>query len=633
MRVPVTRAAPKNQSTDSTPAVDYFRLFEHALDAVLVVDARGGYIAANPAACQLTGYTREEILEMRVGDLAIDEERQLSSERLDLLRRAGWSRRDRMLRRKDGSHVRVEAHAVALGDGSFQTVLRDISDRTKAHEATQRSLDAYSTLVDLCQAGVISAGADGRIRSWNRGAQDLFGHAADEAIGQPITMLIPHRSRNRHLFGFARHVDGPSDPSFYRSFQTQGLRKDGSEVSIEVSVGVGWQHDDRIFTAVMRDITEHIAVTERLNDALQRLTFHFDRMPLACIVWDTEFKAVEWNRAAERVFGYCREEATGRHAFDLIIPADARENAGLMWRRLLDGQTHSHAINANVCSDGRPIICEWFNAPLRDGSGKVRGVASMAMDVSERSAMEARIRDAQRLESLGVLTGGIAHDFNSSLMVILGNTALLRSAEGLPKSALDHIELIEQAGSRAELLIRHLLTYARTGRHNPQPTDLNAVVRDATKLIRSAIGVEHALDIQLASHLPEIVADRSQIEQILINLCLNAKDAMPKGGAIRLSTLVSELTTAGADRSVPYNANPGHYVELLVEDSGCGMDPETVRRMFDPFFTTKPDGHGLGMAAVLGILRQHGAVALVDSEPRGGTRVHVFFVPGERITS
>lgn len=624
----------KAKTPPSSPRpTDYQGLFERAPDAVLVVDGEGHYIDANPAACELTGYSQAELLRMGVGDLTIPSQRTCSAERFELLRRTGRTRRDRIIQRKDGTQVPVEAHAIALGDGTFQTILRDISERLHSQEELQHSLDAYSTLVDLCHAGVVAAGLDGRITSWNPAAEALFGFSAQEAIGMPLTRLIPSRLRARHLAGFRRHVEPGGDQPFGRTLNTEGLRKDGSEVPIEVSVAVGERGGERIFTAVVRDFTEHRDVLEKLNDALQRLQFHVERMPLAYIVWDVDFCVLEWNPAAERMFGYAKAEALGRHAYDLIVPSEVVPATDTVWSDLLKGDTSSHSINANARKDGSRLTCEWFNTPLRDSAGRIRGVASMVMDVSEREAMESRMRNAQKLESLGVLSGGIAHDFNSLLMVILGNTALLRSLKGLPSRAIERIELIEEAGGRADELIKHLLAYARTGRHNPQPTDLNIVMQEAMKLLQSSVGRQHKLDLQLADQLPTIVADRSQLEQILLNLCLNAKQAMADGGTITVLTREAQLTSSETARCVPHDAKPGRYVELVVSDTGCGMDKATVMRVFDPFFTTKAEGHGLGLAAALGILRQHDAVALVESKVGAGTQFHVFLPVRQEETS
>jgi PAS domain S-box-containing protein len=609
---------------DSLPPIDYRAVFEHAPDAILVVDDQGRYIDANPAACALTGYARPELLKKRIGDLTVPQERSRSIERFELLQRTGRTRRDRVLQRKDGTQIPVEAHAIRLDDGTCFTILRDITERLAAHDTLQRSLDAYSTLVDLCHAAVISAGTDGRIASWNPAAQFLFGYSAEEAIGMSLTKLIPPGLRRNHLSAFRRHAASQGE-RFARTFTTRGMRKNGKELPIEVSAAVGEQDGQPLFTAVVRDISEHQDVVERLNDALQRLQFHIERMPLAYIVWDTDFRVVEWNPTAERMFGYSRDEAIGRHAYDLIVPRDVTEAVDVVWADLLQGDTSSHSLNANVRKDGSRLTCDWFNTPLRDSAGRIRGVASMAMDVSEREAVEARIRDAQKLESLGIMAGGIAHDFNSSLMVILGNTALLRSIERLPPKAIEHIELIEEAGSRADQLIKHLMAYARSGRYNPHATDLNEVIRECTPFVQSSVGRRHQIKLGLAEQIPPIFADRSQLEQIVLNLCLNASQAMSGRGAIDVETREVELTVADVARCAPYDARPGRYVEMAVADTGSGMDEATAARIFDPFFTTKAQGHGLGLAAVLGILRRHNACARVDSTPGKGTKAHVFF--------
>jgi PAS domain S-box-containing protein len=607
--------------------VDYRKLFESAADAVLVTDAEGHYIDANPRACELTGYTKEELLEMRVGDLVAPSDRAISKERFDLLRKVGRTRRDRVLRRKDGKCLTVEAHATALGHGTYQTTLRDVSRRVETELALRRSVDAYATLVDLCNAAVISAGPDGRITSWNPAAEALFGYSAEEAVGMPIKNLIPMRSRPQHSTTFSRHIDGDKGEPFRRILDAEALRKDGTEVPVEISLGIGRQGVERVFTAVVRDLSQQRKVFEQLNDALQQVRFHVERMPLAYIVWDTDFNAIEWNPTAERIFGYSRSEAIGRSAYDLVVPTDKQvvETVAKVWQDLLEGDTSSHSVNANVRKDGSRLICEWFNTPLRDSQGQIRGAASMAMDVSEREATEAQLRDAQKLESLGVLAGGVAHDFNSSLMVILGNASLLRAMPRLPSKAIEYIELIENASLRAGEFIGHLLAYARTGRHNPEPTDLNDALSEVATLVRSAIGKQHELVLTLASRLPKILADRSQIEQIVLNLCLNAMQAEPADGVISVTARVATLTGKRVVYYAPRQPKPGRYVELLVRDEGQGMDEGTVRQIFDPFFTTKAEGHGLGLAAVLGILRQHRAVAYVDSKLGKGTKFHVYF--------
>ncbi|UCE60620.1 MAG: PAS domain S-box protein [Phycisphaerales bacterium] len=618
---------PGEATAGPSDSVDFRRAFEMAADAILITDAQGRYVRANKRACELTGYSANELTQMRIGDLCVPFERAYSLGRFELLRKSGATCQERVIQRRDGTRLTVEAHATGLGDGTFQTILRDVSDRVSVEDALRHSADTYGVLMDPGGTAVVSAGRNGRIVSWSSAAEEIFGYTAEEAVGMPVTRLIPRRWKRQHTSTFNRHVGVGTGEQVGRTIHTEGLRRDGAKIPLEISVAVGWKGDEPLFTAVVRDMSRQREVIESLNDAFQRLQFHIERMPLAYIVWDTDFRVVEWNPSAEQMFGYSRSEAAGRTSYELVLPADPEVIAAVdkVWSDLLAGDTSSHSVNANVRKDGSTLTCEWFNTPLRDSEGKIRGVASMARDVSEREASEAQLRNAQKLESLGVLASGVAHDFNSSLMVILGNTSLLKSMSNLPSKALEYVELIENAGVRAGEFITHLLAYARTGRHNPQPTDLNAVLNDAAEFVRSAIGKRHELALSLMDRLPRILADHSQIEQVVLNLCLNARQAQPKQGVITVVTRVATLTGHSTMRCVPVPPAQGRYVELVVQDDGCGMDEATAQRIFDPFFTTKTEGHGLGMAAVLGILRHHNAVAHVDSKLGKGTKIHVYF--------
>ncbi len=630
-RMPRTKSSkvPTDKKTPATSKavreVDYQGVFEDAPLATLIADAQGRYLQANRAACELTRYPVGAIQKKQIGQLVATAQDDSVRRYIQELRANGRATFVGLLVRKDESQFNAEVQGVVLPGGIILETLRDVTELRADENALQADRHAYGALVDICNDAVISAGPDGRITSWNPAAEALFGYSAAEARGMPVIRLIPPRLHDRHLAGFSRHVTLGAEVRFGRSLTTVGLRRDGSEVPLEISLGVGRHGTSQVFTAVARDITEQCRVVERLNDALQRLQFHVERMPLAYIVWDTGFRVVEWNPAAERIFGYSKEEAMGRHAYDLVVPPDVRPAVDVIWADLLEGDTSSHSINDNCRKDGSRVTCEWFNTPLRDSKGRIHGVASMAMDVSEREQMEAQLRNTQKLESLGVLASGIAHDFNSSLMVILGNAALLRSARSLPPRAIEHLDMIEEAGSRAHELVKHLLAYARTGRHNPEPADFNIVIQDALAFVRSSIGKQHELALELAGDLPLIPVDRSQVEQVVLNLCMNAKQAMPRGGTIRITTRRTRLTQSQLARCVPCESRPGEYVEMAVSDTGCGMDEATVARIFDPFFTTKPEGHGLGLAAVLGILRQHHGVACVESKPNQGTRISIFF--------
>ncbi|MCH8150485.1 MAG: PAS domain S-box protein [Planctomycetes bacterium] len=592
---------------------------------MLVLDRKGHVVAANPVASRVTGFSHDRLLRIGIEDLAVQRCRlDVTSGFQDALE-VGYSVWTATVNANAGQETQIEFRAFAFCTDHVAVTLRDTSQETMTERTLKQAVETYSSLVQLCHAAVISADADNRIVSWNPGAELMFGYSEAETMGQRVTLLIPQRLRRKHVARFKRRAKAALDESFSTSLETIAVRKDGTELAIEVNVAVGSRNEEKVFVAVMRDISEHREVVERLNDTLQRLRFHFERMPLAYIVWDADFEVTEWNPAAEKIFGYRKSEALGKTAYELIVPPDLKAAVDEIWSALLKGDLSSHSINANVRADGSRLTCEWFNTPLSDSQGRIHGVASMVMDLSEREALEAQLRNTQKLESLGVLASGVAHDFNSSLTVILGNTALVKSTENLPARVYQYLEAVEEAGFRAKDFIDHLLAYARTGRHKPQPTNLNAVVESALTFVRSSINKRHELKSRLAKQLPTILADHSQVEQVILNLCLNADQALHPAGELVISTRVVRLSSARASKCVPDIPKPGQYVELKVSDNGCGMDGETVQRIFDPFFTTKAEGHGLGLASVLGILRQHNAVAYVDSTVGTGTSMHIYF--------
>jgi|GEM_PF-2342086 len=604
------------QRTDSKARVVDFRLlFERSPLATFIVDAQYQIHFVNQAACELTGCAARELRALRLTEfctLETDRDRDVPS-------------RPQLLTRKDGGGVVVEVQPTPLGNALRALVVRDLGRDPPDYAKLTQLLEGFQNLVEVCSAAVVSADSNGLIRSWNPAAETLFGYTCQEAIGMSVDRLVPERLRDIHLFGFNRRARELPPLPYGQTLQTEGLTRDGQEVPLEVTIAISSEGGKAVFLSVIRDLREYRAVVDKLNDALQRLQFHIARMPLAYIVWDPGFHVVEWNPAATHIFGFTEREVIGRHAYDLIVPPDVVPKVDTIWGELLRGETPSHSINPNQRKDGSRITCEWFNTPLRDPEGRIRGVASMAQDITDRSILEARIRDAQRIESLGVLASGVAHDFNSSLMVILGNASLLRHMKDLPAAAERHVEMIMGAGAKAESLIQHMLAYARTGCHNSQPTNLNMVIRNSLGFVRSTLGRKCDLTLRLEDDLPPIVADVAQVEQVILNLCLNAKQAMADSGTVIITTKSSELSADEIARSVLHDVQPGRYVELIVADRGKGMTEEVISRIFDPFYTSKPDGHGLGLAAVLGILRQHEATVLVDSKPGQGTSMHVYF--------
>ncbi len=374
---------------------------------------------------------------------------------------------------------------------------------------------------------------------------------------------------------------------------------------------------------ICRDITDRKRTEEEIQRSAQKLRIHVEHTPLAVIEWDLEFRVASWNPAAERIFGYSRAEAMGQHASFTVHP-HFREHVDRVWRDLLPQKGGARSTNDNTTKDGRTISCEWYNTPLVDDSGRVLGVASLVQDVTERVVLEDRLRQSQKMEAVGRLAGGVAHDFNNLLTVILGYTQLLM--DGLPAGSrlADGTAQIKSAADRAAGITRQLLAFSRKQVRSPRLIDLNNVMLNLDTMLRRLIGEDIEVLTVPAADLGTVKADPGQIEQVLMNLALNARDAMPNGGRLTLETANIRLDDAYAHEHQP--VEPGRYVMPAVSDTGVGMSPETLAHIFEPFYTTKEPGKGtgLGLSTVYGVVKASGGYVWVYSELGQGTTFKIY---------
>jgi len=375
---------------------------------------------------------------------------------------------------------------------------------------------------------------------------------------------------------------------------------------------------------ISRDITERKRAEEEIRRSQQKLRLHVDLTPLAVIEWDNNFCVRAWNPSAERIFGYSTSEALGRHA-SLFVAPQFRDHVEQVGKALLQRQGGTRSSNDNLTKDGRTISCEWYNTPLVDDAGNVLGVASLVLDVTERVALEERLRQSHKMEAIGQLAGGVAHDFNNLLTIIMGYVDLLSDNLASGSRLSDATAQIRSAADRAAGITRQLLAFGRKQVLTPRVINLNDIVLNLDTMLRRLIGEDIEVATILAPDLGSAKADSGQIEQIIMNLALNARDAMPQGGRLVLETGNVELNNLYAQNHRP--VEPGRYVMLAVSDTGHGMDPATQARIFEPFFTTKEvgKGTGLGLSTVYGIVKQSGAFIWVYSEPEKGTTFKIYF--------
>jgi len=380
-----------------------------------------------------------------------------------------------------------------------------------------------------------------------------------------------------------------------------------------------------VISVMKGDLIELRRVEEKLRRSEERLSLHFEQVPLAVIEFTPEGVVTAWNPSAEKIFGYTAGEVIGREFFELLVPESARENVRKVFRELstLTGGTHN--INENLTKSGRTIMCEWHNTPLINARGQVIGITGVGQDITERLQLEEELRISQKIQSVGQLAAGIAHDFNNILTIIQGRADLLRSRVDLPSQAELDIDHIAMAAERAADLTRQLLTFSRRRVMFIAPINLNEVVSSVAAMLERTLSEAITLHCNLAPNLPLIEADRGMISQMVMNLAINASDAMPEGGNLTLKT---SLVKAREPKGSSTNATlSGWNVRLDVCDNGTGMDAEQLGRIFEPFFTTKEvgKGPGLGLSVVHGIVQEHNGEICVESFPGKGTSFSIYF--------
>jgi two-component system, cell cycle sensor histidine kinase and response regulator CckA len=603
-------------------------LVEAAPDAMVCADGQGVITLVNAQAERLFGYARGELIGCPVQMLVPEHATGIHPGHrggylADPVPRPMGAGQDLTARRKDGSvfPAEISLSSIQTHDGTLVTAtVRDGTERQRA------------AIVASSADAIIGRRLDGTITSWNAGAERMYGYTAGEAIGSTLAMLEPPE-RSGELAGLTERVrrGEPAGP-----YETQRVRKDGTRIEVSVTLSPIRDAAEAVVgtSAVARDITASKRALAALRATEARKSAILESALDCWVSMDDQGRVVEFNPAAERVFGYRRDQALGQPLAELIIPPRLREahRAGLA-RYLATGEgpvLGQHLELTAIRADGSefPVELAITKVELPGPpvfTGCLRDLTDRKKAEQEQQALGERLRQSERLQSLGQLAGGVAHDFNNLLGVILNNAAFLAEwTAGDPHASAD-VEQIRAAAEQGARLTRQLLIVGRREAVRPAILDLNAVVADVRDLLSRSIGEHVQLAVRPAAGLPAIRADRGQVEQVLLNLAVNARDAMPHGGTL---TITTSVTVVDEDylRLHP-GATLGRHVELAVSDTGIGIPPEIAAHIFEPFFTTKPQGQGtgLGLATVYGIVTEAGGHLSVYSEPGIGTTFRVLF--------
>jgi PAS domain S-box-containing protein len=539
--------------------------------------------------------------------------------------KSGNLRVEYRIRHKDGGIRWIADRRQIFYDkrGAFDYVdglLLDITERKRSMTMLEESEQRFRAIADTASDGIVSVDDRGNIVMFNRSAERIFGYAFSEIEGKNVTTLIPDRHRGAHEKGLERYLESGEPRIIGRTVELEGLRKDGTEIPIELSLAVWRSNGSRYFSAIVRDITER----RKTEGAFIRLSMAVEQAAEAIVITDKDGNIEYVNPAFERITGFSREEAVGRNA--RILKSGKHDEAFYknIWDTITRGEPWAGSFT-NKRKDGTLYEEEAVISPVRDGAGRIVNYVAGKRDISREVILQKQVQTAQRMESVGTLAGGIAHDFNNALTGIFGFSEMLRMKVGGNPDASNDLDMIRQCAEHAATLTRQLLTFARRQVIDPVNLDLNVVVTDILRLLRKVIGEQIEIKVFLSRDLPVARLDRGQVEQVLMNLCLNARDAMPAGGQLLVETAAVTLDDEYA-RDHP-GAAPGRYALLSVSDTGVGMDEVTCDRVFEPFFTTKAvgKGTGLGLSSVYGIVKQNRGFIHVDSEPGKGTAMKVYF--------
>jgi len=493
-------------------------------------------------------------------------------------------------------------------------------ERARIEQALRLSEQRYRTLMETAPDAIFIIDKQSIIQYTNPAASRIFGYPVEELLGKPLTLLMPASHRDLHLHGMWRYLETRKKQMRWDCIEFPGLHRDGREIPLEISVGEFLHNGRHVFTGIVRDISERFqAEAERM-----RLITAIEQTTEGVLITDMRGAIQYVNPAFVKMTGYSREEVVGQNPRLLQSGIHDTPFYEQLWKTVLAGKTwHGEIVNRR--KDGTLYTEEMSITPVRDAGGQVTHFIAIKQDITQRRTLEQQLRQAQKFEAIGQLIGGIAHDFNNVIGAILGWAEMGLDEVPPDSRAHSYFKKTRAQADRAAALIRQLLAFARRQILEPRNLSINHSVADLTSMLESVLGKDIEIKSVLAPDLAIVRADPTQIEQVLLNLCINARDAMPGGGRLVIETENVDIDDEYC-RLHPYS-RPGRYVRLTVSDSGTGMDAATLEHIFEPFFTTKEPGRGtgLGLATAFGIVKQHGGFLHVYSELGHGSVFHIYF--------
>lgn len=478
----------------------------------------------------------------------------------------------------------------------------------------------FKAVVDTAVDGVILIDADGIILMFNPACENLFEYASFEVVGRNVKMLMPEPYRTEHDSYLANYLRTGEKKIIGIGREVLGRKRTGETFPMDLSVAETEEDGRPIFVGIIRDLTERKRAEKALREGAERLRAVVDTAVDGVILIDRRGAVQMFNPACERLFGYSTDEVIGRNVRVLMPSLGDETKEHFLHSYLANGKAARETIG--IRKDGSTFPMDFsVGEAKQEGESLFVGVIH---DLTSRKRTEEQLVQAQKMETVGQLSGGIAHDFNNLLTVILGNAeALSLRLKDQPDLQRLSDTIINAAEHGAELTQR-LLAFSRRQRLRPDVVDCNALLKSTDVLLRGTLREDIELRVTPASEPVLAIADAAQLESALLNLALNAQDAMPDGGALTMAAEDVELDATSLGPNIEFKA--GRYAMISVTDEGTGMTPEVRRRVFEPFFTTKEvgKGSGLGLPMVYGFVKQSNGHITIYSEEGIGTSVRLF---------
>ncbi|NTW48582.1 MAG: PAS domain S-box protein [Chlorobiales bacterium] len=611
----------------------YKSILNASPDGIAISDLQGHIRMASPAILKMFGYTSEEkILGRSIMEFLVPEDRELAQYNIGLMHQGVFTgpAEYRVLRADECTfHTEVNAKFRLDANGhptGLVFVIRDITERKKAELAMAEESARRRVLFEQAKDGIVIIGNDIEVIEANKAFANMLGYTMEEVQqlhAWDWDANYPTREEMQALW--------PEFPTCSYTFETKHRRKDGSVYDVEISWNPAEYNGKNYLYCICRNVTERKRAEAKLKEGEERLRALIETT--SDWIWeiDNSGQYTHVSSKVQEILGYAPEEVVGHTPFD-FMPEDEAQRVGEFFSKIIAmKQPFSQLENINQHRDGQLVVLETSGVPMFDPDGKLIGYRGMDRDITERKRAEeekeklqVQLVQAQKMEAVGRLAGGVAHDFNNLLMAIVGYAELCRYE--LPPAHSAH-KWLNEIGSSVEHsvnLTHQLLAFARKQTIIPKVLDLNDTIDSMLKLLSRLIGEDIELEWKPGPNLWPVRIDPTQVDQILANFCVNARDAISGVGHVTIET--KNVIFDDAYCSVHTEAVSGEYMMLRVSDDGCGIEKDILEHIFDPFFTTKEmgKGTGLGLATVYGIVKQNNGYIYVQSEQGKGTSFGIY---------